>query len=738
MQEHFINYVSGLLKKLSFVFCILLFHTPAWGTDAALDLLTEARSLLIENPQKARELILTELTGAETLADGQLLARAHLLVAATYVEEKSEAEKAKHHLHFAQRQIASSPNSTLEAEALLIEGRIAAYFDNDVPTAIKRFDRALQLLANNSGASPRLLKHALHEAIGRAYNDQAQFSLGSQHMLAALALTQKTDDPLLKAWTRVYLAQSYKGLLQSQQAIKYLLSALSIAEKAKDDSLSAYIFGRLGLVYKQLSNYSRAQDYVERSAEIYQSLNDDSNLAHSLNFLGTIYEQQGQYDTALLHYLNALELTRNHPTATKLGLLYHNIGQIYLHQDDYVNAQRYLERSLQELTTASRDHYLGASHLLMAKLKHKQNSVSEALQHAHQSLKLSSESEYLFTPAEAHLLLATLYADKELFADAYHHQRKASDYQRPDKALLPPAQVSDERYQQQQLQRTLQSLRNQLEDTSIEHEQQSSWLIISLAITAICVLLLILILRLYLSNKRQTVELKKQQFLHPTTGLLGTQHLHDFLKQKITDAQKQHEIFYSESDAQGKDHKSFYLLIELPVLKQVYVQKGFKAGRLFDAKFGELIQANITSELKFFHPREYVLCACLTGTNYLTSAQAVKKVQAILDDIFEALALSERARLYSIGVISMPFLSKASRAIDSNNLPELLVLALNGANQLRVINGESAWVTLHAIDATPGTLFNNDARTGCLLGLRKGLVKVQASHDKQLIEWPND
>ncbi|MFD2097813.1 tetratricopeptide repeat protein [Corallincola platygyrae] len=696
------------------------------------------RSVLPQQPQIARKLATDWLDSSDTSLSAEHKAGANLIIASSYIEEKLSPSLARKHLMFAREQLSTTFNPHLTAESHLISGRISAYFDNNVSLAVIEFDKGLELLNRATTPAPRLLKHALHEALGRAYNDQAKYSLASQHMLAALALTQKEDDPALKVWTRVYLAQSYKGLLQSQQAIKYLLAALAISDRAENKNLSAYIYGRLGLVYKQLSNFARAQDYIERAAELYQQLGDQSNLAHTLNFLGTVFEQQGLYDTALLHYLNALELTRKNPSPTKVGLLYHNIGQAYLHLKDYSNAQSYLDHALLELSQAENAHYLGASHLLMAKLQFQQRFNEQALFHANEALSLSSDGDYQYTPAEAHELLAQLYADKQDYEQAYRHKDNASRFKAPQQALLPPADNSEEFYQQQQLQRSIQNLRHQLEDTTDNLSSSQNWLRLAVVFGLLSVLSLIPLTQQLFKRSRQLNQVKGEQDKHPTTGLKGRKKLHGFLLESVRNSLKEHEQFYVDSSQPIEGYRQFYFLIEMPVMRQLYYSKGFNYGREFEERLGACLAQEETPELVIYHPRDYILCASLSMESHISEKQAIYRITSMLEHVFDQLELKEQQRIISIGAIAIPFLSKSARAIDGENLPELLLLALSGANQLRVIKGETAWVALHALDAAPGTLFNSNARTGCLLGLRKNLVKVLASHNKQLIEWPKD
>jgi len=88
-----------------------------------------------------------------------------------------------------------------------------------------------------------------------------------------------------------------------------------------------------------------------------------------------------------------------------------------------------------------------------------------------------------------------------------------------------------------------------------------------------------------------------------------------------------------------------------------------------------------------------------------------------------------------MGLVHFPFLARCPRAIESHNVVELSLIALAAADQIAEKCQLTSWVELSAIDCQQAAFFNGVFRARALEAIDKGLVKVNALHGKQLIEW---
>ena len=89
----------------------------------------------------------------------------------------------------------------------------------------------------------------------------------------------------------------------------------------------------------------------------------------------------------------------------------------------------------------------------------------------------------------------------------------------------------------------------------------------------------------------------------------------------------------------------------------------------------------------------------------------------------------------TIPALSAAFLTRCPRAIESHNVVELSLIALAAADQIAEKCQLTSWVELSAIDCQQAAFFNGVFRARALEAIDKGLVKVNALHGKQLIEW---
>lgn len=108
--------------------------------------------------------------------------------------------------------------------------------------------------------------------------------------------------------------------------------------------------------------------------------------------------------------------------------------------------------------------------------------------------------------------------------------------------------------------------------------------------------------------------------------------------------------------------------------------------------------------------------------------QLLEKIEALLNE----LNLAPRVQ---IGLAQYPFLRRCPQAIPATDVVELSLLALSGAEQLSEKTHQSSWLELSAIDCQQAAFFNGAIRERTLSAIDKGLVKVNASHNKHLVNW---
>ncbi|TKB62105.1 MAG: CHAT domain-containing protein [Nitrospira sp.] len=166
----------------------------------------------------------------------------------------------------------------------------------------------------------------------------------------------------------VLSAQASMGLGQSKQALQSLELALALVQKSGDPLIEAPILGHLGRIYLALRQLPEASEYLQHAADIANKQKASPLMATTLNDLGILSALKQQDKDAL----DAFQESVSHAQSAGLPLLAAttrtNAARVLLRLGQPANSRVALDDALDHLhdLPPSRDHSLGLIGIALA------------------------------------------------------------------------------------------------------------------------------------------------------------------------------------------------------------------------------------------------------------------------------------------------------------------------------------------------------------------------------------
>lgn len=626
------------------------------------------------------------------------------------------------------------PQELDRARALLLKAEITGINLHQRRAAIPLLEQAL-VAVRSQPPGDRLLEREIIETMGKALLHVGETGIALQHFVNAQNMLTAQDSPELHAWNLIYQAQSQTVLAHYDQAEELYLKALAKVERNQFPNLDAQIYARLATLLKEQGSYDKALQYADKALELYTSLNDRFNIMRTFNRIGAIHADQGDYENALVHYLNALDINPegNLDPSTAAILLY-NIGEAYVQLGLYSNGKPYLEQALSAFEQSEQRAYLPPALLQLATIAEAAEHSDEAVALALRARDIAEQHSALEQRLEAYDKLAAILARAGRFEEAWQSQLKAQQLVGERQFKPQPARVDTTgMVEREQLVKQLDDRRAEL--NRLQQQQQYHELTLQLlALFTLCVLwLLYHRWRRDWRLRRKLVYFRRLASHHPATGLPNLQAAEDHLSHHLQQLQQRYERWYSEERGQAPRDTLRCALIALPALEQWSHSDGLLASTGRHRTFCDaLLQRSTPAGWQLFSLREGLVLA--------TAKRRRESQQQLDDDAGQLVALIrsvDASQVCALALSDFPFTPRLSRAVDGDRLLQVLQAGLVGARQLMHNQCESSWLTLQPQDTLPSTLLASDTGNGTLLGIRNGMIRVSASHERHRIRWPS-
>ncbi len=597
---------------------------------------------------------------------------------------------------------------------------------------VKSHLKAMQKLVNQEPLSNALLPlytQLLHAAYALATQ---QNELATQ----VLQPLEPTKNPALPPELSVTIFTLLGDLQHNQHrdelALAYYSDALKIAASLNMSLPQAQLADRMSQIFLRRGDLTQAIHYGELSCDQYQQVGNASWLAQELIKLARLNREQGDNNLAVSLLFNALDLYHNMNHPLELANLNLEIGRTYLAMGSVNSARAYL-------TAASNSYKLHRDQtgelstlLTLAELHLQQREAGLAILLLEHGLK---KFDQLQVDPRLYYLLSQAYEAKGQYQPALENfKRFAANYQTAenDSRKLGRRQFQDN-YQQVELERRNKALLTQQQEMSAQNGR-FRWLLGGVML--ICISLSYLLIRIWPSqrHKKEMInKLQQNEFISPLTGLPNQKQLDEQLSSMQAQPDKHSHQDWDPEQEEFPNHTSRHLIhFHLPALERSMERMGQSRARNLFSELGDTLRAMTDDQNQFFH---------LTSSRFLLlqNVSATQPLPQIVANLFERLAvlmLKYRVDTQIVaGLVGYPFLTRCPWAVQGRDAVELSLLALAAAEQIGEQSKQSAWVELSAIDCQQAAFFNGEIRAHAIQAIEMGLVKVNASHGKQWIDW---
>ncbi|WP_404970424.1 tetratricopeptide repeat protein [Vibrio campbellii] len=745
---------SRLFRLIGFL-CLWLAQ-PLHATILSSALLNEAQQLAEIEPSQAKQaaknyLLQRELTERQENGSPSAMSREETDRSIRTPSSTIEAHKIIAQADYAMGNIRSAINNLDEAERLakeyqlpymnldvqLMRNQMIWMYDKNYAAAEEKLDQIEKQIEDANPVLQRTDSVRYRLVMQRALLAANSGNSVNAERLYAKAKTMlednRSDLTLIDYHTAVgefYLNNKKYNLALSELLYGYWQSIEndSGARLAKVNRLLARLF-------QERRVYDKAIEYLSQAADFYDSYPSSPILADVLEQMGDIYFYQGKFNLALVHYFNVLDHDSTSKNINRIIKIRLSLAATYLQLYNYALAEQYLDRARDLLEYADLPQLEAKAALLQSGLAYHQNDSKDVIVNAKKALDLIEKApdETGFIKQQSYRLLGLGYEQAGEYQLSLQAYKKYTSLVRLEQKQLN--QISEDAFRQQK-EFAEQSIHyvgqaEKLIQVSMEHRKFQK---ISFALFIIVLVMFLFIMRRGVIMQRQATEIEKLRddlFTHSRSRLRNLRMLNVKLSRSLKKSSDTFEQWQmGELIHEPLNDRLRFVMIDLPFLRSMYVQHGYKAGLELERAFGEFLAERIQKPTRLYHFSDANLLYIEPNADRDASAEETfNKFQTWVD---EFAAKHDVNRIIRMGISDYPFLPRAYTAINDEELLDLLLLATHIAREVSLKDRHSHWVFLKAIDNAPAASFaTGDIRTACQHAINQGLIKIHSSYKNE-------
>lgn len=280
----------------------------------------------------------------------------------------------------------------------------------------------------------------------------------------ALELSEKYQDELQKALSKIYIADVYYEMSRFQLAIEFYEKALDYFYEQKDSDNKIYTYTKLGNAEKMLGNYNNALFYYQKPLNLYlakhsnkisntynnigivynlqgnfndafkyhqQALNasnlaqDETEIANTLNYIGKLHWSNSQYDSSFFYFDKSLEIYRDLSDTLKEANVLTNIGTVYKDIGEYKKAIDYNKKALELRMNCGHNKDIAKSYNNIGSIYLAINDIEKALDFYLSSLKIYENISNILGIAHTQNNIALVYKKLINYDEALNYLNKS-------------------------------------------------------------------------------------------------------------------------------------------------------------------------------------------------------------------------------------------------------------------------------------------------------------------------
>ncbi|APP06801.1 tetratricopeptide repeat protein [Vibrio harveyi] len=745
---------SRLLRLIGFL-CLLLAQ-PLHATILSSALLNEAQQLAEIEPSQAKQaaknyLLQRELIERQENGSPSAMSREETDRSIRTPSSTIEAHKIIAQADYAMGNIRSAINNLDEAERLakeyqlpymnldvqLMRNQMIWMYDKNYAAAEQKLDQIEKQIEEANPVLQRTDSVRYRLVMQRALLAANSGDSVNAERLYAKAKTMlednRSDLTLIDYHTAV--GEFYLNNKKYNLALSELLYGYWQSIESDSGARLAKVNRLLARLFQERRVYDKAIEYLSQAADFYDSYPSSPILADVLEQMGDIYFYQGKFNLALVHYFNVLDHDSTSKNINRIIKIRLSLAATYLQLYNYALAEQYLDRSKDLLEYADLPQLESKAALLKSGLAYHQNDSKDVIVNAKRALDLIEKApeDTGFIKQQSYRLLGLGYEQAGEYQLSLQAYKKYISLVRLEQKQLN--QISEDAFRQQK-EFAEQSIHyvgqaDKLAQVEMEHRKFQK---ISFALFITVLVMFLFIMRRGVINQRQTAEIEKLRndlFTHSRSRLRNLRMLNVKLSRSLKKSSDTFEQWQmGELIHEPLNDRLRFVMIDLPFLRSMYVQHGYKAGLELERAFGEFLAERIQKPTRLYHFSDANLLYIEPNADRDASAEATfDKFQGWVD---EFAAQHNVNRIIRMGISDYPFLPRAYTAINDEELLDLLLLATHIAREVSLKDKHSHWVFLKAIDNAPAASFaTGDIRTACQHAINQGLIKIHSSYKNE-------
>ncbi|WP_101960764.1 tetratricopeptide repeat protein [Vibrio harveyi] len=745
---------SRLLRLIGFL-CLLLAQ-PLHATILSSALLNEAQQLAEIEPSQAKQaaknyLLQRELIERQENGSPSAMSREETDRSIRTPSSTIEAHKIIAQADYAMGNIRSAINNLDEAERLakeyqlpymnldvqLMRNQMIWMYDKNYAAAEQKLDQIEKQIEEANPVLQRTDSVRYRLVMQRALLAANSGDSVNAERLYAKAKTMlednRSDLTLIDYHTAV--GEFYLNNKKYNLALSELLYGYWQSIESDSGARLAKVNRLLARLFQERRVYDKAIEYLSQAADFYDSYPSSPILADVLEQMGDIYFYQGKFNLALVHYFNVLDHDSTSKNINRIIKIRLSLAATYLQLYNYALAEQYLDRSKDLLEYADLPQLEAKAALLKSGLAYHQNDSKDVIVNAKRALDLIEKApeDTGFIKQQSYRLLGLGYEQAGEYQLSLQAYKKYISLVRLEQKQLN--QISEDAFRQQK-EFAEQSIHyvgqaDKLAQVEMEHRKFQK---ISFALFITVLVMFLFIMRRGVINQRQTAEIEKLRndlFTHSRSRLRNLRMLNVKLSRSLKKSSDTFEQWQmGELIHEPLNDRLRFVMIDLPFLRSMYVQHGYKAGLELERAFGEFLAERIQKPTRLYHFSDANLLYIEPNADRDASAEATfDKFQGWVD---EFAAQHNVNRIIRMGISDYPFLPRAYTAINDEELLDILLLATHIAREVSLKDKHSHWVFLKAIDNAPAASFaTGDIRTACQHAINQGLIKIHSSYKNE-------
>ena len=525
-------------------------------------------------------------------------------------------------------------------------------------------------------------------------------------------------------------ADYYFRRRQDEMALSLYSEAFTQAKAEAMPLQMAQLAETISRLFERRGDIQQAIHYEESACDEYQSLSNAEWLGRCLTHLAELNLQADEPNLALSLLFNALDIFRNINRPDALADLNLQIGKTYLRLGNPGLARAYLVASRNgfNLLQNKSGELAVIAALGELYLQQKAPGLTVALlENALQDPGFEPDSHPVL-----YLLLSRAYEQKGQVPTAYEFLKRFLKLNHDERDRL-------QRMDRVQFQESLDQVAIQRQRDELEQQKgslQGELTYYKTAIGSAAGLLLLSALMMWSLQRRQSrvqehIQQLESRLAQAPFSQLPNQHQLALQLEMLEQALEQ---AFVDDDALPEELHHHVLHFSMPAFRRLCERLGYThSQRLQQQVCGQMQALTSSGEQLYQLGESRFLLLIPTHIDDELSASGLATIW--LDRVEDILRQLQLPDSIVMGVISFPFIPRSPQAVTGENIIEVSLLAMAAAEQIVEKTGRSSWVELSAIDCQQAAFFNGEFRVQARHAIDKGLLKVNALHNKTLIEW---